>query len=434
MRAAAARRKAPVKLSKPLIAKLKSGRGDKPEIFWDSDLRGFGVLVSGKTCQKSYVVQYGSIPRRTVGRCDLISLDQARGDAVQLLGKLVNGIDPKKERREAELAHNAAAKIATKLDLSLREVFESFAAARKDMSEVTVPGYRRLLENYVSDWLDRPLRSITGGDVERRHSSVAEDISRRRLTKFSTGHASANGVMRVIRIVWNYSLARELVPGLGQNPVSMLSKIRAWYADGQRDNPIVHEHLGPFFEGVSNDQNPIHRDLILLMLFTGLRFGESSSLRWRDIDFTQRLFRLDGTKTYSGKPLDLPMTSYVEALLRRRRAECPIGEFVFPGNGKSGHTENPRAALARACRQIQMELPYYSSHDLRHTFSTTAEACDISPYALKGLLNQSTGKDVTAGYVHLTTERLRDAADRILARLQSLIGPSFQSPDTIHNS
>lgn len=91
-------RRTPTKLTKALIARLVSNRGDKPEIFWDSELRGFGVLVSGQTGRKSYVVQYGRIPRRTVGPCELVPLEQARREAIELLGQLVKGVDPKRAR------------------------------------------------------------------------------------------------------------------------------------------------------------------------------------------------------------------------------------------------------------------------------------------------------------------------------------------------
>jgi hypothetical protein len=39
---------------------------------------------------------------------------------------------------------------------------------------------------------------------------------------------------------------------------------------------------------------------------------------------------------------------------------------------------------------------------------TVAEATDISPMALKALVNHSLGSDVTSGYIQITAERLRE--------------------------
>ena len=61
-----------------------------------------------------------------------------------------------------------------------------------------------------------------------------------------------------------------------------------------------------------------------------------------------------------------------------------------------------------------------SAHDLRRTFITVAESCDISPLALKALVNHGTGGDVTAGYVVMVTDRLREPAQRVCDRLMEL--------------
>ena len=53
-------------------------------------------------------------------------------------------------------------------------------------------------------------------------------------------------------------------------------------------------------------------------------------------------------------------------------------------------------------------------HDLRRTFATIAESMGLSAYAIKQALNHRTSaSDVTAGYVQVTPERLRDPMQRI---------------------
>src|SRR5271169_4091089 len=63
-----------------------------------------------------------------------------------------------------------------------------------------------------------------------------------------------------------------------------------------------------------------------------------------------------------------------------------------------------------------------SAHDLRRTFITVAESTDISPLALKALVNHSLGNDVTSGYVIATAERLREPAQRVADRLRAICG------------
>jgi hypothetical protein len=61
-----------------------------------------------------------------------------------------------------------------------------------------------------------------------------------------------------------------------------------------------------------------------------------------------------------------------------------------------------------------------SAHDLRRTFTTIAESCDISPIALKCLINHSIGNGVTEGYVQMSTERLREAAQKVCDKIKLL--------------
>ncbi len=65
----------------------------------------------------------------------------------------------------------------------------------------------------------------------------------------------------------------------------------------------------------------------------------------------------------------------------------------------------------------------FTVHDLRRTFATVAESLDLSSYAVKALLNHSLPKeDVTAGYLRLTPERLRDAMEKVERRILTLAG------------
>lgn len=52
-------------------------------------------------------------------------------------------------------------------------------------------------------------------------------------------------------------------------------------------------------------------------------------------------------------------------------------------------------------------------HDLRRTFITIAESLDISSYALKKLVNHSQSRDVTAGYIVMNVDRLREPMQKI---------------------
>ena len=62
-----------------------------------------------------------------------------------------------------------------------------------------------------------------------------------------------------------------------------------------------------------------------------------------------------------------------------------------------------------------------SVHDLRRTFITAADSVNMNAYAMKSLVNHVLG-DVTAGYIQMTTNRLREPAQQVCDRLMEWCG------------
>ena len=69
----------------------------------------------------------------------------------------------------------------------------------------------------------------------------------------------------------------------------------------------------------------------------------------------------------------------------------------------------------------------FRTDDLRRTFITVAEALDISPYAIKALVNHALGTSVTDGYISMSVERLRGPAQQVADRLKLLCGMAAAS-------
>jgi integrase len=293
-----------LKLTKTAIARLKApDPSGKQTLHWDTELKGFGVLCSGTTNSKTFVVQRdinGKSRRVTVGPVNVLSLDAARDRAKSELALMYQGIDPK--------AHRRALKAQS---VTLRQTLEGYLQTRKDLGEKTAKEYRRFVERHLSDWLDRPLRDVTSEMVEKRHRSIKEGVEKRRKVGGAKGHASANGTMRVLRLLWNYAAERQ--PELPDNPVKRLR--RAWYPDERREQFVKPSELPGFYEAVTKLPNEIQRDYILFALFTGLRRREAATLRWDDVDLKDRMIRLPAERTKGRRKLDLPMSDFVADLL-----------------------------------------------------------------------------------------------------------------------
>jgi integrase len=389
-----------IKLTQASIAKLRApDPSGKQVLHWDAELRGFGVLCSGKTIVKSYVAQRdlpsGRTRRITIAHVNEMPLNEAREAARGVLVDIRRGIDPK---------HKSAA------TATLRQTLAAYFKANGRLSARSREIYTHLVNNHLAPWCDRPLGEITPVMVDDMHRKIATYVAKRGQHK---GHAVANDAMRAFRLLWNWAASRE--DAMGRNPVRLRKD--EWHAVVPRRRPVETAQLAKFYAALQ-DLPALGRDYLMLLLFTGLRRREAAALRWADVDFAQRVIRLPAVRTKAGRPLDLPMTDFVHALLVARR-QLGNATFVFPSYGRSRHVEDPRAWIDAVTAATGIE---FSIHDLRRTFLTVAEAADISVLALKALVNHSLGVGVTESYINMTAERLREPAQRVCDRLKPLCG------------
>jgi integrase len=377
-------------LTQKAIARLPAPHPDgKQTVYWDDELHGFGVQCSGKTNQKMFIAQRdlpsGKTRRITLGTVSGLALDAAKKRAEDTLDDLRRGLDPK---------HKAAT-------FTLRTALEDYLAARPNLRPASVKLYR-VVERVLEAWLDRDLKDITPEMIENRHRAIATEI----------GNVTANLMMRILGFVWIFAADRATLPA---NPVLRLR--RQWYAEPRRKRKVSFDQLPDFYRAVCGLPNPVARDYILLMLFTGMRRGEAAALRWEHVHLTQKIIRVPAELTKAKRELEIPMSAFLHDLLVARRAIGSVSAFIFPGPGKAtGHITSADNALAMVAEATGIKV---SPHDLRRTYSSVAESLDISWLAMKTLLNHAIG-DVTEGYPQISTEQLRERVERIAVKLLAL--------------
>ncbi len=324
----------------------------------------------------------------------------ARKRAQILLAQMTEGQNPNLNKK------NLRAK-----NISLKMAFDDFLLARKNLKQRTIYDYKRVLNYYFSDWLNKSVESISKEMVTKRHSRIGAD----------NGKAQANGAMRVLRAVLNFAAGQyenaKGEPILIENPVKALSKTRAWYRVDRRRTVVKPHELPAFFKAldeyketaITKKADAVH-DYLLLLLFTGLRRQEAATLRWDQVDFKTRTFTVTDTK--NNEPLTLPMSGFLFDLFKNRYENGTDEEFVFPGEGKGGYLVEPKRQLQRIRNLSGL---YFTLHDLRRTFTSIAGNI-IPAYALKALLNHKMSGisgDVTGGYFVHDAEALRPVMQKV---------------------
>ena len=381
---------------------------EKSYTAWDSKLTGFGVRVQ-PTGLRSYLINYRAgdrgrkAPNRrlVIGRHGLITADQARRRAREILGRVALGDDPLAERAR------------TRSIPTLREAFEDYLAAGPRRRESTIANYRRAVHKDLGDWLDRSLDDIDRRDVEQRFHRLTE----------RPGWVQANIAVKLLAAIYRRPCLdfEDL-----RNPVEL------WRAGGgrlhrPRRRRIRHpaEVLPCWHRGFETAvRNPVARDAVRFGLYTGMRLTEVITLAWTQVDMAAMTVRIDDTK--SGEPLEFPVTRQLAAILERRlaRREQFAGEargWVFPSEtSASGHLESIQHLNARIGEAGGAKFWF---HALRNCFITVADRELMLPTGLtKRLVNHAPSQDITEGYAaDWTMGLLRSAAQRIADRIDELI-------------
>lgn len=373
------------------------------EFYRDTLLTGFGLRVGSQS--KVFFVE-GQVNRRTrrvtIGRADVFTPELARKKALTILGDMGEGRDPNQAKRQQFSEQ-----------ITLEKAFESFFAARTTLSPYTVDNYKRTPRLYLKAWLKKPLKQITRQMVLKRHQQLAE----------SNGEVTANSVMRHLRSVYNFVAATQ--DDYPPNPVQILTQARAWNRENRRRTVVSTHSLPAWWRAVMQEPS-YSRDFLLIALFTGMRRGEIARLRWDSIDLVGRTLHIPQTK--NGDPLDLPLSDFLVDMLAARKEVAGTAEWVFPGNGESGHIVETKKFVARVEKASGVK---FTLHDLRRTFITMAESLDIPHYALKRLLNHRTSSDVTGGYIVINAERLREPVERVAAAIAAFVNSELSGMEEI---
>lgn len=165
-----------------------------------------------------------------------------------------------------------------------------------------------------------------------------------------------------------------------------------------------------------------HADLVLVLAYCGLRWGEAIGLRAHAVDTTRRRLHITanavqvGSDIHEGETKDrenriVPVPQFVAERLGARIEGLAPEALVFPAKSGS-HMWQPdsrRGWFARAVREsgVQRVTP----HDLRHTCASLAISAGANVKALQRMLGHSSAAMTLDTYADLFDDDLDDLAD-----------------------
>jgi len=203
------------------------------------------------------------------------------------------------------------------------------------------------------------------------------------------------------------------------NPARAVKKVRD---DEEKWTFLDFDEAEVFLAAASDKWRPV----FVVTMDTGLRRGETLALRWRDIDWTNRLVNVRHTlykgtlqtPKSKGSRRSIPMTERVfETLTALRRTPAALeAEYVFSSEISTPlDPGNLRRALTATLKRAKMRKIRY--HDIRHTFASHLAMAGVPIRTIQELMGHQT-MDMTLKYAHLTEGHRREAMDKLEQQLQ----------------
>ncbi|MBL7057805.1 site-specific integrase [Patescibacteria group bacterium] len=154
-----------------------------------------------------------------------------------------------------------------------------------------------------------------------------------------------------------------------------------------------------------------YKDMILLAIKTGLRFGELIALDWSDVDLVKNVLTIRRTivggvlqnSTKSNKIRHVELNSDGNCMLKGRQK---VTGYVFCNEGGSIKQGSACKYLERLCKRVG--LRHIGWHVFRHTFASHLAQNGIAIQVIQQLLGHSDIR-TTLRYSHLSSSNLQDA-------------------------
>ena len=372
--------------------------------LWDEDMPRLAVRArpsGAKSFLFKGALNYQSI-RLTIGSVDAWTIEAARDEARRYQRMIDEGKDPREvlreegRAREAEdaakvVALNAAQEERRRQAVTVADAWPAYVAAR---SHKWGDSSRRDHEKAIKPGGERITRGRKKGQGEFSLPGMVHSLLAVRLmdltAELMTAWMQANNARGATEAAQNFRLVRAFLGWCAERPEyaglvradacstsEVRDQVKAVKAKG---DSLQREQLALWFEHVRQLGNPVHAAYLQTALLTGARREELTGLRWADVDFQWKSLTI--RDKVEGERI-IPLTPYVAALLaslpRRTviRDGSPVSlPWVFSSpSAESGRLQEPLKPHKNAMQAAG--LPPFTLHDLRRSFGTLAEWCEV---------------------------------------------------------
>jgi len=207
-------------------------------------------------------------------------------------------------------------------------------------------------------------------------------------------------ILNLITWIVNFGSKRNLCDKLSFH-------IQKPQVNNETTEDLTPEQLKNLLNVIEQDENIDAKNLMKLVLFTGMRRGEMFKLKWEHIDFHRGFISIIDPK--GGPDQKIPMSDSTREILQGHSRQDK-STYVFPGKG-GGQRVTISKPVNRIKKLAGLPKDFRPLHGLRHAYaSMLASSGKVDMYTLQKLLTHKNPR-MTQRYAHLRDNALINASN-----------------------
>lgn len=329
---------------------------------------------------------------------------------------------------------------ADKNNLTINDLYNSWIQLKRGLKDNTFANYKYMYTMFVEpDFGKNRIVDLKRSDVRGFYNYLAEESN----VKVNTIDSIHTVLHQVLELGVEDDYLRY---NPSYNALKELKKARNFDDEKRRALTVAEQEL---FENFLSKQGQYHKwyPIFIVMLWTGMRVGEITGLRWCDIDLEEETISVNHTLVYYDKrneerctfAINTPKTKAGERIIpmlpkvkeaflmeKKYQEECGLEskavidgyrDFIFINRfGNVQHQGTLNKALRRIIRDCNFEvldkensdksviLPKFSNHSLRHTFATRLCEANVNVKAMQDILGHADSATTMDVYAEATRE------------------------------
>ena len=357
-----------------------------------------------------------------------------------IYGKTLEELREKEKEVDRDISDGIKAE---KRNTTINELFDLWCHIKRGLKDNTFQNYKYMYNTFVRPKFGKlKISQVKKSDVKRFYNYLADE----RGLQAST----IDSIHTVLHQVFDLAVDDGYIrSNPSERVLKELKQAHCFQTEKRKALTVAEQEL--FLDYLRNTPRYCHwYPIFAVMLGTGLRVGETTGLRWCDIDLDEGLidvnhtlvyyshgpqkgcsFNVNTPKTKAGERV-VPMLGFVkEAFLEERENQKETGisckasvdgytDFIFVNRyGDTQHLGTLNKAIRRIirdCNDAQFEksenpevlLPHFSCHTLRHTFTTRMCEAGVNIKVIQDALGHADVSTTLGIYADVTKDLRKD--------------------------